>query len=213
MGYFTRQDLAFYYALADAFTVCDGYFCSVLGPTDPNRLMAMSGTIDPEGRPVARSWRPSSTGIAEYGTLSWETMPERLQAAGVSWKVYNDPLGRARAQPAALLQGLHRPVLGHRVRADPQGADPVLPGRLPRRRGRGHAARGVLAHPAAGPVRAPGRAAGVRRALRPGQSSRRWCPTPTCGRRPSCSSCTTRTAGSSTTCRRSPPRPGPRANG
>jgi len=28
MGYFTRADLAFYYALADAFTVCDGYFSS-----------------------------------------------------------------------------------------------------------------------------------------------------------------------------------------
>ena len=49
MGYFTRADLAFYYALADAFTVCDHYFCSVLGPTDPNRLMGMSATIDPAG--------------------------------------------------------------------------------------------------------------------------------------------------------------------
>ena len=34
MGYFNRSELAFYYALADAFTVCDNYFCSVLGPTD-----------------------------------------------------------------------------------------------------------------------------------------------------------------------------------
>jgi phospholipase C len=49
MGYFTRSELAFYYALADAFTVCDNYFCSVLGPTDPNRLMAISATIDPAG--------------------------------------------------------------------------------------------------------------------------------------------------------------------
>ena len=39
----------FYYALADAFTICDAYHCSVLGPTDPNRVMALSGTIDPEG--------------------------------------------------------------------------------------------------------------------------------------------------------------------
>jgi phospholipase C len=35
MGYFARADLAFYYALADAFTVCDHYFCSVLGPAAP----------------------------------------------------------------------------------------------------------------------------------------------------------------------------------
>ena len=98
MGYFTRADLAFYYALADAFTVCDGYFCSVLGPTDPNRLMSMSATIDPAGsagRPGGA--RPSRDRLAEYGKLSWETMPERLLAAGVSWKVYNDPLGLSRS--------------------------------------------------------------------------------------------------------------------
>jgi phospholipase C len=52
MGYFERQDLAFSYALADAFTICDGYHCSVLGPTDPNRVMSISATIDPAG--VAR---------------------------------------------------------------------------------------------------------------------------------------------------------------
>ena len=38
MGYFTREDIPFHYALADAFTVCDHYHCSVLGPTGPNRL-------------------------------------------------------------------------------------------------------------------------------------------------------------------------------
>ena len=47
MGYYTRADLPYYYALADAFTLCDGYHCSVMGPTHPNRLMQMSGTIDP----------------------------------------------------------------------------------------------------------------------------------------------------------------------
>src|SRR5580698_3953084 len=50
MGYFTRDDLPFYHALADAFTICDAYHCSVLGPTDPNRVMALSGTIDPNGK-------------------------------------------------------------------------------------------------------------------------------------------------------------------
>jgi phospholipase C len=93
MGYYNRQDLAFYYALADAFTVCDGYFCSVLGPTDPNRLMLMTASIDPEGTnggPVVQTF---SDPLSEYGKLSWETMPERLLSAGVSWKVYNDPIG------------------------------------------------------------------------------------------------------------------------
>ncbi|MBS2537896.1 hypothetical protein KGQ20_34595 [Catenulispora sp. NF23] len=99
MGYYTRQDLAFYHALADAFTICDGYHCSVLGPTDPNRLMLMSASIDPEGThggPVVETF---GNRIAETGKLSWETMPERLLAAGVSWKVYNDPIGLPALSP------------------------------------------------------------------------------------------------------------------
>src|SRR5436305_4739718 len=49
MGYYTRKDLDFYYALADAFTICDHYHSSVIGPTDPNRLYTMSATLDPAG--------------------------------------------------------------------------------------------------------------------------------------------------------------------
>src|SRR2546421_10707107 len=37
MGYYQRSDIPFYHALADAFTICDSYFCSLLGPTDPHR--------------------------------------------------------------------------------------------------------------------------------------------------------------------------------
>jgi phospholipase C len=93
MGYFNSTDLAFYYALANAFTICDHYFCSVLGPTDPNRLMWMSGTIDPAGvagGPVVETY--TTDRLAYYNTLSWTTMPENLQAAGVTWKVYADSL-------------------------------------------------------------------------------------------------------------------------
>jgi phospholipase C len=89
MGYYTREDLPFYRAVADAFTICDGYHCSVLGPTDPNRLYAMTATIDPDGGhggPVT-----SNPGMSQYGSLSWTTYPERLQAAGVTWKQYCDP--------------------------------------------------------------------------------------------------------------------------
>ena len=50
MGYYTRADLDFWYSLADAFTICDGYHCSVMGPTHPNRLHAWSGTLDPDGQ-------------------------------------------------------------------------------------------------------------------------------------------------------------------
>ena len=50
MGYYKRDDIPFHFALAEAFTVCDAYHCSVLGPTWPNRLYPGAGTIDPDGQ-------------------------------------------------------------------------------------------------------------------------------------------------------------------
>ncbi len=88
MGYYTKADLPFYYALAKKFTICDNYFCSVLGPTHPNRLMQISGTIDPAGvagGPVL----VTNSSPSVQGTCSWTTMPEVLQDAGISWKAYN----------------------------------------------------------------------------------------------------------------------------
>ena len=88
MGYFTQADIPFQWALAEAFTVCDHYFCSVLGPTNPNRLYMWTGTIDPGGTgggPVTDN-SPAHNNV----TLSWTTYPERLQRAGVSWQVYQE---------------------------------------------------------------------------------------------------------------------------
>jgi phospholipase C len=85
MGYYTRADLPFHYALADAFTICDGYFCSVMGPTNPNRLYLWTGMIDPQsghGGPVINN--------AETPPYTWTTYPERLQRAGISWRVYQE---------------------------------------------------------------------------------------------------------------------------
>ena len=87
MGYYTGEDLPFYFGLAEAFTICDGYHCSVIGPTDPNRLMSMSASIDPAGThggPLVQT----NSDPASAGLFSWTTMPERLSARGVSWKVY-----------------------------------------------------------------------------------------------------------------------------
>ena len=84
MGYYKREDIPFQFALAEAFTVCDSYHCSVLGPTWPNRMVWMTGTIDPDGRhggPI------SHNAVAESG-CRWTTYAERLEAAGVPWKVY-----------------------------------------------------------------------------------------------------------------------------
>ena len=92
MGYYTRADLPFYYAVADAFTICDNYFCSVIGPTDPNRLYTMAASIDPAGQnggPLLESLVTNRSSF--FGKLTYTTMPEQLQARGISWKVYSSP--------------------------------------------------------------------------------------------------------------------------
>ena len=86
MGYYQREDIPFHFALADAFTVCDAYHCSVLGPTWPNRMMWMTGTIDPQGA----NGGPITANVTPRGAYNWTTYPERLEQAGVSWKVYNE---------------------------------------------------------------------------------------------------------------------------
>jgi phospholipase C len=86
MGYYTRADVPFHYALADAFTICDNYHCSVIGPTDPNRLMSMTATIDPAGNAGGPLIQTNIGG--RTNAFSWTTMPESLEARGVSWKVY-----------------------------------------------------------------------------------------------------------------------------
>lgn len=84
MGYYTRSDIPFQFALAESFTLCDQYFCSVLGPTWPNRMYWMSGTIDPNGR----AGGPITHNVVPAGGYTWTTYAERLEQAGVSWKVY-----------------------------------------------------------------------------------------------------------------------------
>jgi phospholipase C len=90
MGYHTRADLPFHYALADAFTLCDGYHCSIMGPTHPNRLMALSGTIDPEGQHGGPVLITDPSPEARF-SVNWTTVPELLEDAGVSWKTYTPP--------------------------------------------------------------------------------------------------------------------------
>lgn len=91
MGYYTEAELAFQFALANAFTLCDAYHCAFHGGTNTNRLFHWSGTNDPAGAaggPVIDNSGDSFD--AEGGDYRWTTYPERLQAAGVSWKVYQN---------------------------------------------------------------------------------------------------------------------------
>lgn len=101
MGYYERRDLGFYYALADNFTLCDGYYCSVLGPTHPNRLMWMSGTIDPNGGHGGPITDTNANPDLRW-TCTWNAMPEVLEQHGVSWKAYNPSNVGVRGKYAAL---------------------------------------------------------------------------------------------------------------
>jgi phospholipase C len=88
MGYYTREDIPIHHMLADKFTVCDHYFASVMGPTVPNRLYWLSASIDPEGN--FGGPQIETPLIWPKFKFTWRIMPEVLQQAGVSWKVYNN---------------------------------------------------------------------------------------------------------------------------
>ena len=109
MGHYRRADLPWQFALAEAFTLCDAYHCSVTTGTDPNRIMFWSGT---NADPVARAWGENATadnsepdnlrcwvtgalpepGYKYAGSgFTWPTIPDVLEAAGISWRIYQDP--------------------------------------------------------------------------------------------------------------------------
>ncbi|RFZ95552.1 phospholipase C, phosphocholine-specific [Mucilaginibacter conchicola] len=90
LGFHTREDLPFNYALADAFTVCDQHFCSSLTGTTPNRNFLWTGTIRANQNEDSRAnvWNEDS----DFEGATWTTFPERLEDAGVSWKCYQNEL-------------------------------------------------------------------------------------------------------------------------
>jgi phospholipase C len=109
MGHYQREDIPFQFALAEAFTICDAYHCSLTACTDPNRIMFMSGTnADPRLRAQGVNCTSDDAEVANLrcavtgsmpmpgyqfagSALDWPTLPELLQSAGVSWRIYQDP--------------------------------------------------------------------------------------------------------------------------
>ncbi|MDQ7950106.1 MAG: alkaline phosphatase family protein, partial [Pedobacter sp.] len=90
LGYYTREDLPFNYAMADAFTVCDQNFCSAMTSTTPNRSFFWTGKIthDTDGIPKAHI-RNTDFG---HATLGWETFPELLTEQNINWKFYQNEI-------------------------------------------------------------------------------------------------------------------------
>ncbi|HXU16237.1 MAG TPA: phospholipase C, phosphocholine-specific [Terriglobales bacterium] len=100
MSYMTRDDVPYHCALADAFTVGDAYFCSVMGPTNPNRMYMWSGCIGNLSNLGPAGADGHGAGPMTYNGLSindaywtFPTFPEVLQAAGITWKIYQDLAG------------------------------------------------------------------------------------------------------------------------
>ena len=109
MGYYTREEAPFQYALADAFTICDAYHCSLHAATDPNRIVFWSGSNhdpvlrdrgincdDTASEPVnircAVMGQWPNPGYTHAGNaFTWKTIPDLLEDAGVSWRIYQDP--------------------------------------------------------------------------------------------------------------------------
>jgi phospholipase C len=89
LGYYNREDLPFYYSLADAFTVCDQNFCSSLTGTTPNRLYLWTGKTRDDDKATPRV-RNEET---DYETeATWKTFPERLEENNISWKIYQNEI-------------------------------------------------------------------------------------------------------------------------
>ncbi len=91
-------DVDLYWALADNFTICDSFHCSVIGGTDINRLHSVTGTCDPDCWDGGGQFLDTKTSTsiqtpgADLGTAHrWKPYPEALQAAGISWRVYGTP--------------------------------------------------------------------------------------------------------------------------
>ena len=97
MGFFTRNEIPFQYAVADAFTICDGYHQAIMAPTSPNRMYFWTGT--------SAGWtsNPNDYEVdfgSDAGTAEVTTYPELLQAAGINWRVYtNNQVGDSGTYP------------------------------------------------------------------------------------------------------------------
>ncbi|HTN20269.1 MAG TPA: phospholipase C, phosphocholine-specific [Pelobium sp.] len=102
LAYYDRQDIPFYYALADAFTVCDQHFCSSLTGTTPNRLFFFTGTIRGEksGDKVAVVDNHQAES-RDNVFVDWPTFQETLEDNGIDWRIYQNELWTAELEGKA----------------------------------------------------------------------------------------------------------------
>ncbi|WP_278379342.1 phosphocholine-specific phospholipase C [Chryseobacterium arthrosphaerae] len=115
LGYYNREDLPFYYQLADAFTIFDQYFCSSLTGTTPNRLFLWSGTLRAQQNgKVKANVVNENIDYDKARQAKWKSFPEILEEQNVSWRIYQNeislPKGMSGEQEAWLSNFTDNPI-------------------------------------------------------------------------------------------------------
>ncbi|RSM61249.1 phospholipase C, phosphocholine-specific [Amycolatopsis sp. WAC 01376] len=90
MTYYERRDIALQYELADTFTICDAYHCSIFGSTNPNRNFLWTGTTGFEPGSTTNRAVTNAAYSYDHKGYDWTTYPERIEAAGVPWQIYQE---------------------------------------------------------------------------------------------------------------------------
>jgi phospholipase C len=86
MGYYDGGDLNYYYFMASNFATSDRWFHPTMTRTQPNRAYLVAGTSGGYAY-------PADTDSEDTALLTAPTIFQELQTAGVSWKIYVDPVG------------------------------------------------------------------------------------------------------------------------
>ena len=104
MGYYTPELLPFAYSLASTFTVGDAWFCSVPGPTYPNRRFLMAGTAFGGTVTNADSLLDSPP---PHGTIF-----DQLSAHQINWSSYFTDMPMTAVIPSIVLKhsANHHPI-------------------------------------------------------------------------------------------------------
>jgi phospholipase C len=130
MGYWTEQDLPFYYGLARTFPLADRWFSSCLGPTFPNRRFLIAGTAH------------GLISDSPYDLLDYPpdgTIFDSLTSHGISWVNYHPVAGdksrlrrythhsRRMARRRLLSAGRFHPSVAQGIQKDIQFTADVFP--------------------------------------------------------------------------------------
>lgn len=84
LSYYDYREIPNYWEYARKFTLCDRFFSSLAGPSEPNHLYTIAaqsgGMVNNPMRDVA----------GQEGVYNFPTMAELLQGSGVTWKYYDE---------------------------------------------------------------------------------------------------------------------------